>query len=249
MSKQCKIVGDLLPLYHDGVCSDESRQMVEDHLSGCSACRGLLKQIDREVNAPAGDIENLRPLDAIKTTIRLGRRKSVIAGIAIALTAVVLLLSGWGLWWYVYEYSYYLDFTEGMTPLSVHEYADDGSIQQTIVLDNTTYTYTDTYSYDVTLPVFLTREGKVVMSRLDGRESITISRWKNVDYVFHVFIERYGKTHYFIVDSALQQYYPDHWPAEVIGQKNSMLAVLEEEVRTLVNDAVTMWPFIKNNES
>ena len=35
----CKIVQDLLPLYHDGVCSEESRAAVEEHLAHCPACR------------------------------------------------------------------------------------------------------------------------------------------------------------------------------------------------------------------
>ena len=33
------IVQDLLPLYHDGVCSDKSRAAVEEHLQTCQDCR------------------------------------------------------------------------------------------------------------------------------------------------------------------------------------------------------------------
>lgn len=36
---QCEIVRDLLPLYIDDVCSEESRQLVEEHLSSCSGCK------------------------------------------------------------------------------------------------------------------------------------------------------------------------------------------------------------------
>ena len=36
------IVQDLLPLYHDGVCSDKSRAAVEEHLQTCEACRACL---------------------------------------------------------------------------------------------------------------------------------------------------------------------------------------------------------------
>ena len=55
MRKQCKIIEDLLPLYHDGVCSEESRQMVEAHLSKCEECRKLLAQIDDDIIFPAKD--------------------------------------------------------------------------------------------------------------------------------------------------------------------------------------------------
>ena len=30
-----EIVWDLLPLYHDGVCSEKSRAAVEEHLTAC----------------------------------------------------------------------------------------------------------------------------------------------------------------------------------------------------------------------
>lgn len=58
-----------------------------------------------------------------------------------------------------------------------------------------------------------------------------------------VFFYGYGKDHYYIVDSAVNQYYPDHWSEEVIQQQNSKLAAMEQAVRTLVDDAIAMWPF------
>ena len=38
----CDIVRDLLPLYEDGLCSEESRKAVEEHLKTCEACREAL---------------------------------------------------------------------------------------------------------------------------------------------------------------------------------------------------------------
>lgn len=37
--KICEIVRDLLPLYIDGVCMEGSRELVEEHLKNCEACR------------------------------------------------------------------------------------------------------------------------------------------------------------------------------------------------------------------
>ena len=39
MSYPCNLIQDLLPLYMDGVCSEESRQIVEQHLTDCSGCK------------------------------------------------------------------------------------------------------------------------------------------------------------------------------------------------------------------
>ena len=36
----CNVNKDLLPLYVDNVCSEESRSMVEEHLAGCEECQG-----------------------------------------------------------------------------------------------------------------------------------------------------------------------------------------------------------------
>ena len=40
------IVQDLLPLYHDGVCSEKSRAAVEEHLKTCETCRAALAAMD-----------------------------------------------------------------------------------------------------------------------------------------------------------------------------------------------------------
>ena len=39
----CGIIQDLLALYHDGVCSPESRAAVEEHLQSCPECRAVLE--------------------------------------------------------------------------------------------------------------------------------------------------------------------------------------------------------------
>ena len=36
---KCEIIRDLIPLYLDDVCSEESKKLVEDHLSECKECR------------------------------------------------------------------------------------------------------------------------------------------------------------------------------------------------------------------
>ena len=36
---KCSIIQDLLPLYVDGVVSEDTAQAVEEHLETCEACR------------------------------------------------------------------------------------------------------------------------------------------------------------------------------------------------------------------
>lgn len=35
MKYPCKLIQDLLPLYHEGVCSQESHEAIEQHITEC----------------------------------------------------------------------------------------------------------------------------------------------------------------------------------------------------------------------
>ena len=41
MKITCSVIQDLIPLYLDGVCSEDSRENVEEHIAGCDVCRRL----------------------------------------------------------------------------------------------------------------------------------------------------------------------------------------------------------------
>ena len=45
MKLSCGIVMDLLPLYEEGICSEETRQAVEEHLKECHTCRSFLEDV------------------------------------------------------------------------------------------------------------------------------------------------------------------------------------------------------------
>ena len=49
MKKDCNIVRDLLPLYKDEVCSEESRSFVEEHVKECSDCAKELEKIKEDI--------------------------------------------------------------------------------------------------------------------------------------------------------------------------------------------------------
>ena len=50
MKHDCEVIRDLLPLYQDDVCSPKSREMVEEHLKECEACKKELEEIKKEVS-------------------------------------------------------------------------------------------------------------------------------------------------------------------------------------------------------
>ena len=52
MNYPCSVIQDLLPLYIDGVCSEESRKVIDEHLAGCAACRQLLAEMQASEQKP-----------------------------------------------------------------------------------------------------------------------------------------------------------------------------------------------------
>ncbi len=58
MSKEnCEIVRDLLPIYIDNVCSDESRRLVSEHLESCVECKRLYENMNSEIEPTVPKIE------------------------------------------------------------------------------------------------------------------------------------------------------------------------------------------------
>lgn len=239
MSKTCRIVEDLLPLYHDGVCSDESKQMVEEHLSQCEECRKLLNQIKGELVEPAKEAD-IKIIKGINSEIHKGRKKALIKGALIALIIVLLPLAGVSTLWYCHEYTYYTEFVkvdldnpnnnaDGLKPENMYVWSDS------------------TYEYRVVVPDYLSNGGFVGMSRLDNDDTNTvelaITRWENEKYVFHVFVNDAENVRYFIIDSELNLCgnYSEEEMKIIYEELNNN----KEIVQVIINDAIEMWSFIE----
>ncbi len=87
----CEVINDLLPLYCDGVCAEDSRRLVERHLKGCAYCRSVLEKMRDECSIEYGRQEEGEHI--IKGMAAVWKKsvwKSFLIGIA---AASVLLLS------------------------------------------------------------------------------------------------------------------------------------------------------------
>ena len=91
------IVQDLLPLYHDNVCSERSRAAVEEHLRTCEDCRAALKAMDAPL--PEGEKTAAEDAAAVKKFSRewkKGKRRARIIGVLAAI--VVCAAAAVGIW-------------------------------------------------------------------------------------------------------------------------------------------------------
>lgn len=91
MNLPCELVQDLLPLYHDGVCSDRSKEEVTAHLSGCDTCRKLLNALEGEVTWEQEAAT--KPLASVSRQWKSGMKHALLKGIA-ATAAVFCVLIG-----------------------------------------------------------------------------------------------------------------------------------------------------------
>ena len=91
MSDRCHIIRDMLPLYLDGMLSEDSVGFVEEHLQGCGACRGELEKLKAPDAFPRETPE--RDAAALKAMKRKWNRRVVLLGILLA-AAVLAALAG-----------------------------------------------------------------------------------------------------------------------------------------------------------
>ena len=87
MKLPCEMIQDLLPLYHDGVCSEVSKTVVQEHLKTCNCCQKVLKDLDDEIKMPDLKADEAKPLKKIKKRWTL---KTWLTGLVIGLGVIVL---------------------------------------------------------------------------------------------------------------------------------------------------------------
>lgn len=93
MNLSCNVTQDLLPLYADGVCCEESGRAVEAHLAECETCREALaamKRADREAEAECAVTEERKAASLRRVKKKLLWRQ------ALTVCAVLILLAGVG---------------------------------------------------------------------------------------------------------------------------------------------------------
>ena len=116
MKHSCEVIMDLLPLYHDGVCSEKSREMVEEHLMECESCKKALMEIRKEISAP-----NVSRQDAGKAWKALTRNLWIRRVTAIVL-AVVLTVAGVLVGKEIYEWDQERTIWMGADELNIEAY-------------------------------------------------------------------------------------------------------------------------------
>lgn len=95
MTYPCGIIRDLLPLYIDDVCNDESKQAVKAHLSECENCRSYYESMKStegfiaKENDNSEDMKMANSLKNVKLRINKKIRNIVLCSVAAVLLFVI----------------------------------------------------------------------------------------------------------------------------------------------------------------
>ena len=96
MTYPCGIIKDLLPLYIDDVCNQESRQAVESHLEECAPCRACYEAMRKNDGMTAGTTSDLEMADRLKS-VKKRINKRVIAIVLAVVLAAAACMTGYHL--------------------------------------------------------------------------------------------------------------------------------------------------------
>ena len=90
MKYSCGIIKDLLPLYVDQVCSDESKELINEHLPECKECKSYMDSLreSQAVEAVAYDEETERR--KVKMMLEM-KKKLLFRNILVAVFTVLIL--------------------------------------------------------------------------------------------------------------------------------------------------------------
>ncbi len=82
MKISCDIIRDLLPLYHDNVCSPDSCKLIAEHLDNCEKCKVELKKYDTEIKG-VNNMEEAKSLGRIAQKWRNDKKAAFLKGSAL----------------------------------------------------------------------------------------------------------------------------------------------------------------------
>lgn len=268
MKLSCNVARDLLPLYHDGVCSDESRALVEDHVRDCAECGRILKELRGELEVPHEYPDDLAPLEKIEKNVKKGRKKAWMKGAAAVLAVVLVIFAGVNVWWYVGPHTFYAQFTEGQEQGAGYEQTVDGVLLYTVPADRESYVWSDgVYEFAVQMPEYLRDNGQVQVLMDFKRTTRSVAIGKDVQtylfigqdlytYSVHLTIidhrqnsgqaqlEVEATEECVMLDANLNQVYLDHWDEKTRQRQDQLLEEYRLEIMDIVEAAQEQWPFL-----
>ena len=111
----CNIIKDLLPSYMDAICSQESEQLIKEHLEECENCQKLYKNLQSETYIK--NISSAKEVDVLKKIKRnVSQKNAVLYGI-IAFLFLLQIYLNLNIHRYSSEVSMYFNYFNYLFPI------------------------------------------------------------------------------------------------------------------------------------
>ena len=94
MKLSCKVIEDMLPMYYDKVCSEDSAALVEEHLKSCTHCSQMLSDLRDGVGIQEQKVDDIKPLKKIQKSYKKMRLGWLIAILCVLVLAPFAFLIG-----------------------------------------------------------------------------------------------------------------------------------------------------------
>ena len=225
MKLPCTVIEDMLPVYIDGICADETEALVAEHLAQCSKCRDMLEKMRTSVEIPE-EPDDIKPLQAIQKRWERSKRASVRKGICIALAALLIVMSALSGIWYVGYGKYYFRMAACMDPVP-EEAIDMGSADYMKELDG--------YRIGMWIPPVLSNSGFVRVTDETGMVMFIYPQ-AGGGYAFKVSVRENSNKFYMIwLTSDLTPNYEDHpIPVRTDWEKERIEQLLQEQKTQII---------------
>lgn len=165
---QCEVIQDLLPLYIDNICSEESRHMVSEHLESCAECKRLyanmIESVKQDLEEP--ELDSQQAFSAINRKWKM--KKITIICISVVLTALVVFIGCM----VIQEVSGVHDYFFPVTYANLRDLPDDE--WQRVSFKDTDVLVFDSIFYDKEVTLDANGDGAISIRCLDRTGNIVL---------------------------------------------------------------------------
>ena len=84
----CEIIRDLLPLYADEICSESSKQLVEEHIAACESCKNELEDYRYNTGIDIDEIDEKQAIQNFSKKLKKSNLKKTVISVVLCLTLI-----------------------------------------------------------------------------------------------------------------------------------------------------------------
>lgn len=235
MKLSCKVIEDILPMYYDSVCSEETAKLVEDHLEQCPDCSNMLEQLRTEIDIPSIPVDDTKPLKEIQEKWKKSEWSWIKKGILLTLAALLVVVAiSTGIWYFGYARGYW-KMTKNMehTPENLSYTSSDYMVKK------------DGYQFEVWRPELLSNNG---FARVMGEEDLVLFLYLEAggDCAFKLLItDQDNQTWVIYLDSDGMPDFENHqFPVRSDGEKayiRKLVTEKSEQIGAILDAVKKQW--------